>query len=144
MAKNCYCDWNLVWWWFWTFGSGSDYHVLSKIFRSGSDTIEIFQSGSDYQISISAQHWRVSRSACVFTHFFAENKSENKLNWKSFFYENELNEDLQKIFIFYFCSCLWVKINFKFWSNYVLSTKSKACTACLAFMDATPLRTLLF
>jgi len=37
-------------------------HVLSKIFRSGSDsdTIDIFQSGSDYQISqisISAQHW---------------------------------------------------------------------------------------
>jgi len=25
MAKNCYCDWNLVWWWFWIFGSGSDY-----------------------------------------------------------------------------------------------------------------------
>jgi len=62
MAKNCYCDWNLVWWWFWIFGSGSDY-VLSKIFGSGSDsdTIEIFRSGSDYQISISAQHcWIVS------------------------------------------------------------------------------------
>jgi len=31
---------------------------LSKIFGSGSDsdTIEIFRSGSDYQISISAQH----------------------------------------------------------------------------------------
>ena len=62
MAKNCYCDWNLVWWWFWIFGSGSDY-VLSKILGSGSDsdTIEIFQSGSDYQISISAQHWCRSR-----------------------------------------------------------------------------------
>jgi len=57
MAKNCYCDWSLVWWWFWIFGFGSDY-VLSKIFRSGSDsdTIEIFRSGSDYQILISAQH----------------------------------------------------------------------------------------
>jgi len=34
---------------------------LSKIFGSGSDsdTIEIFRSGSDYQISISAQHWFV-------------------------------------------------------------------------------------
>jgi len=32
---------------------------MSKIFGSGSDsdTIEIFRSGSDYQISISAQHW---------------------------------------------------------------------------------------
>jgi len=60
MAKNCYCDWNLVWWWFWIFGSGSDY-VLSKIFRSELDshTIKIFQSGSDYQISISAQHCQV-------------------------------------------------------------------------------------
>ena len=59
MAKNCYCGWNLVWWWFWIFGSGSDY-VLSKISGSGSDsdTIEIFRSGSDHQISISAQHWQ--------------------------------------------------------------------------------------
>jgi len=34
---------------------------LSKIFGSGSDsdTIEIFRSGSDYQISISAQHWKL-------------------------------------------------------------------------------------
>jgi len=34
---------------------------LSKIFGSGSDsdTIEIFRSGSDYQISISAQHWEL-------------------------------------------------------------------------------------
>ena len=62
MAKNCYCDRNLVWWWFWIFGSGSDY-VVSKIFESGSDsdTIEIFRSGSDYQSSISAQHWRAAQ-----------------------------------------------------------------------------------
>jgi len=66
MAKNCYCDWNLVWWWFWIFGSRSDY-VLSKIFGSGSDsdTIEIFRSGSDYQISISAQHWWVVKCTRV-------------------------------------------------------------------------------
>jgi len=37
--------------------SDLDQITLSKIFRSGSDTIEIFRSGSDYQISISAQHW---------------------------------------------------------------------------------------
>jgi len=68
--------------------------------------------------------------------FFAENKSENKLNWKALLWKWTQQGFTKN---FYFCSCLWVKINFKFWSNYVLSIESKACTACLAFMDATPL-----
>jgi len=44
---------------------------LSKIFGSGSDsdTIEIFRSGSDYQISISAQHWYNSSSIFVYSDF---------------------------------------------------------------------------
>ena len=74
MAKNCYCDWNLVWWWFWIFGSGSDY-VLSKIYGSGSDsdTIKIFRSGSDYQISISAQHCNTHLCICDILNHSQEN-----------------------------------------------------------------------
>ena len=46
---------------------------------------------------------------------------------------------------FLFLLLLWVKINSTFWSIYVLSTESKACSACacLAFKDATPLLTPL-
>ena len=72
--------------------------------------------------------------------FFAENKSENKLNRKALLWKWTQRGFTKN---FYFCSCLWVKINFKFWSNYVLSTESKACTACLAFMDVRPLPLLM-
>ena len=102
MAKNCYCDWNLVWWWFWIFGSGS-YYVLSKIFGSGSDsdTIEIFRSGSDYQISISAQHWFACFSFRMRVYPFFLQKTKAKTNsTERLFYENEPNVDLRKNFIF--------------------------------------------
>ena len=94
MAKNCYCDWNLVWWWFWIFGSGSDY-VLSKIYGSGSDsdTIKIFRSGSDYQISISAQHCNTHLCICDILNHSKENFviEIEKISWSRpnpFFFKN--------------------------------------------------------
>ena len=63
--------------------------------------------------------------------FFLQKTKAKANSTERLFYENELNVDSRKKIIFYFCSCLWVKINFKFWSNHVLSTESKACTACL-------------
>ena len=67
--------------------------------------------------------------------FFLQKTKAKTNSIEKLFYENELSVDLRKKFIFYFCSCIWVKINFKFWCNYVLSTESKACTASLAFVD---------
>ena len=43
-------------------------------------------------------------------------------------------------FVFFIFLCVYdLKLHSKFWSDQVLFTESKACTACFAFTDATPL-----